>query len=530
MSSAVLWRREAAVLKDGRVPTFFHRVTKYDPAHRDGHGRYTGPEDALSDHGEVEAAYLLAVAAFAADSGIDELAVREPQVPSLAHFGAEPPVDGFGLAGLFPPTRESPSGGSSAGSPEGFHDGAVVPLDVGLELVRAMLRDSGAWCRLEVEDRFTVHVGWDQYLYVGTDRPCERASARTRRLGLFPERLDSSPYAMETGEDVQRPADDAFWAGLSRMVSACRAGMVEELYVEGASRWHRLSRDGVEAVRTRIAPRARLAVWPDLSSDVDAVLSAFAADDTVECVWQDVEDGPVRSAHADEETFTGLADRISGAAAVCLLSLAADERVPLFTAVMPDADGVVRARWRTEPAPADRHWALLRTLRPGRIVSGTVTRIADFGVTFVDIGGFEAMINIPELSWRSFDHPSDVVSVGEKVDAEILGVELLPERVSLSLKALHEDPMRLLTGQIGRTVVGPVTKLLPFGVLVRVEEVEEAANGFEGLVHMSELRGGQLDGTDIAVRVGDLLPVRILDVDPTRRRIALSHRQAVAEA
>ncbi|MEW1632073.1 S1 RNA-binding domain-containing protein [Streptomyces sp. NPDC089173] len=156
-----------------------------------------------------------------------------------------------------------------------------------------------------------------------------------------------------------------------------------------------------------------------------------------------------------------------------------------------------------------------------------MTRIADFGVTFADIGGFEAMINIPELSWRSFDHPSDVVSVGEKVDAEILGVELLPERVSLSLKALHEDPMRLLTGQIGRTVVGPVTKLLPLGVLVRVEE---AANGFEGLVHMSELREGQLDGTDIAVRVGDLLPVRILDVDPTRRRIVLSHRQAVAEA
>ncbi|WP_432152357.1 S1 RNA-binding domain-containing protein [Streptomyces sp. bgisy029] len=515
----------------GRVPTFFHRVTKYDPAHRDRQGRYTGPQDTLSDHGEVEAAYLRAVAAFAEDSGIDELAVREPQIPSLARFGAEPPVDGFGLAGLFPPAREShagsPTGDSPGGPPEGFHDGAAVPLDIGLELVRAMLRDSGAWCRLEWEDRFTVHVGWDQYLYVGSDRPCERARARTRRLGLFPERLDSSPYAMETGEDVQRPADDAFWAGLSRMVSARRAGVLEEMYVEGASRWHRLSQGGVEEVRPRLAPRARLAVWPGLSSDVDTVLSTFPADGTAECVWQDEEDGPVRSALVDGDTSTALAGRISGAAAVSLLPVTADERVPLFTAVMPDADGVVRARWRTDPAPADRHWALLRTLRPGRIVSGTVTRIADFGVTFVDIGGFEAMINIPELSWRSFNHPSDVVSVGEKVDAEILGVELLPERVSLSLKALHEDPMRLLTGRIGRTVVGPVTKVLPFGVTVRVEEVTD---GFEGLVHISELRDEQLDGTDIAVRVGDLLAVRILDVDPIRRRIVLSHRRAVAAA
>ncbi|CAD5995133.1 protein of unknown function [Streptomyces sp. KY75] len=164
--------------------------------------------------------------------------------------------------------------------------------------------------------------------------------------------------------------------------------------------------------------------------------------------------------------------------------------------------------------PADRHRALLMTLRPGQVVTRTVTRIADFGVTFVDIGGFEAMINIPELSWRRFDHPSDVVSVGERVEAEILGVEHLPERVALSLKPLHDDPMRLLTGQTGRTVVGPVTKVLPFGVFVRVEEAE---NGFEGLVHISELADEHVDGADIAVQVGDFLPVKILDVDPTRR-------------
>ncbi|MFD4023292.1 S1 RNA-binding domain-containing protein [Streptomyces sp. NPDC058576] len=520
------------------MPRYVYRITKYDPVHRDDHGRYTGPEDTVSDRGTVEAAYLRAVAAFAEDSGIDRPVVREPQVPSLAHFGVGPPVDGFGLTGLFPSARESARtkpagglpevlpGGSTNGLPKGFHDGAEVSLDVGLELVRSMLRDSGAWCRLEVEDRFAVHVGRDQYVYVGSDRPCERALALTRRLGLFPERLNSSPYAVESdGEDIVRPADDAFWSGLSRMVSVYSAGVLEEMYIEGASRWHRLTRDDVEAVRARIAPRARLAVWPDLSSDVGAVLGAFQGEGMVECVWQDAADGPVHSALVDEDAFSELAERISGATAASLLPVTVDERVPLCTAVVPDADGVLRARWRTEPTPSDRHWALLRTLRPGQIVTGTVTFIAPFGVTFVDIGGFEAMINIPELSWRRFEHPSDVVSVGEEVRAQILGVELLPERVSLSLKALREDPMRLLTGLVGRTVVGPVTKVVPFGVFVRVEEADD---GFEGLVHLSELADGQLNGPAIALRVGDTLAVKVLDVDPTRRRISLSHRQAVA--
>ncbi|MEV8533838.1 S1 RNA-binding domain-containing protein [Streptomyces sp. NPDC051211] len=119
----------------------------------------------------------------------------------------------------------------------------------------------------------------------------------------------------------------------------------------------------------------------------------------------------------------------------------ADERAPLFTAVMPDRDGVLRARWRTEPTPGDRNWAFLKNLHRGEIVTGTVTHIAGFGVTFVDIGGFEAVINLPEPSWLPFNHPSDLVSVGQEIDAEILDIDLVRERVSLSLKALREDPM-----------------------------------------------------------------------------------------
>ncbi|MFC7839957.1 S1 RNA-binding domain-containing protein [Streptomyces sp. NPDC057382] len=142
----------------------------------------------------------------------------------------------------------------------------------------------------------------------------------------------------------------------------------------------------------------------------------------------------------DETQFEAVTSQLSGARAAGALSMYAGEDLPLFTAVLPDSDGVLRARWQTEPTPSDLDWAFLKTLRRGQVVTGTVTTIADFGVTFVDIGGFTAMINIPELSWRPIDHPSDVVSVGQEVTAEVLDVDMVRERVTLSLRAVQEDP------------------------------------------------------------------------------------------
>jgi small subunit ribosomal protein S1 len=192
-----------------------------------------------------------------------------------------------------------------------------------------------------------------------------------------------------------------------------------------------------------------------------------------------------------------------------------------FTAVLPDSDGVLRARRQTEPTPGDRDWAFLRTLRPGQIVTGTVTVIADFGVTFVDIGGFTAMINVPELSWRPVGHPSDVVGVGQEITAEILDVDMVRERVALSLRAVQEDPWPQLAQRIGQVVTGPVTKIVPFGVFVRVED---RPDGFEGLVRTSELDASP----EVPVEVGDTLTVKIADVDLPQRRIALPRTQARA--
>ncbi|GAA3796345.1 S1 RNA-binding domain-containing protein [Streptomyces chiangmaiensis] len=489
---------------------YVYRVTKYNPADRDQRGHYTGTEPSISDHGPVEAAYLQAIAAFAEEFGVDQLAIREPQIGGFAHFGLEPPVDGYGLADLFP-----------AGL-AGFHDGALVPIAAGLELVRAMLRDSGAWCRLEAEGAFAVHVGWDQYLFIGSNLPCEAALARARSLGLFPERLDASPYEFAPDDPlrVQRPADADFWARLHWAVSAHRATFLEETYAANASRWHRLTRDNIEAVRSQLTPRAQLAVWPDLLTDVDAAVASLPDEGLVEIIWED-KNGRITSTVVDETQFEAVTSQLASACAAGVVSLATDERHPLFTAVLPDSDGVLRARWQTEPTPSDRDWAFLKTLRRGQVVTGTVTTIASFGVTFVDIGGFTAMINIPELSWRPINHPSDVVSVGQEVTAEVLDVDMVRERVPLSLRAMQEDPWPQVAQRIGQVVIGPVTKIVPFGVFVRIEDRED---GFQGLVHTSELDESSGD----VVEVGDALTVKIIDVDIARRRIALSHVQALA--
>lgn len=170
-----------------------YQLTKYDPADRDEDGRYVGPHDERSDRGPLEAAYLDVVSAFAAEVGISELDIREPQVASdLVNFGLDEPTQGHGLVELF------------GDQLHGYHDGATVPLHTALEVVRAMLRDAGAWCRLERNDQFGIHVGYDQYVYISTDRPCPEVGALAAERGLFVEAISESPYSWDP--DDAKPA------------------------------------------------------------------------------------------------------------------------------------------------------------------------------------------------------------------------------------------------------------------------------------------------------------------------------------
>ncbi|MDO4908853.1 MAG: 30S ribosomal protein S1 [Corynebacterium sp.] len=163
----------------------------------------------------------------------------------------------------------------------------------------------------------------------------------------------------------------------------------------------------------------------------------------------------------------------------------------------------------------------LHQLQKGQVRKGVVSSIVNFGA-FVDLGGVDGLVHVSELSWKHIDHPTEVVSVGDEVTVEVLDVDLDRERVSLSLKATMEDPWRVFarTHAVGQIVPGKVTKLVPFGAFVRVEE------GIEGLVHISELAEHHVEVPDQVVKVGDEVMVKVIDIDLERRRISLSLKQA----
>jgi small subunit ribosomal protein S1 len=163
----------------------------------------------------------------------------------------------------------------------------------------------------------------------------------------------------------------------------------------------------------------------------------------------------------------------------------------------------------------------LNTLQRGQIRKGVVSSIVNFGA-FVDLGGVDGLVHVSELSWKHIDHPGEVVEVGQEVTVEVLDVDMDRERVSLSLKSTQEDPWQQFarTHQIGQVVPGRVTKLVPFGAFVRVEE------GIEGLVHISELADRHVEIPEQVVQVGDEIFVKIIDIDLDRRRISLSLKQA----
>lgn len=179
-----------------------------------------------------------------------------------------------------------------------------------------------------------------------------------------------------------------------------------------------------------------------------------------------------------------------------------------------------RRAWLEETQSAVRH-DFLQTLQKGQVRPGVVSSIVNFGA-FVDLGGVDGLVHVSELSWKHIDHPAEVVAVGDEVTVEVLDVDMDRERVSLSLKATQEDPWQHFarTHVIGQIVPGKVTKLVPFGAFVRVED------GIEGLVHISELAVRHIDLPEQVVSVDETIYVKVIDIDLDRRRISLSLKQA----
>jgi small subunit ribosomal protein S1 len=163
--------------------------------------------------------------------------------------------------------------------------------------------------------------------------------------------------------------------------------------------------------------------------------------------------------------------------------------------------------------------SILRSLHSGQICEGTVTNLCPFGV-FVDLGGFEGLVHISELSWGRVESPAEVARPGDRVTVMVLQVSPGEHKISLSLKRLRPDPWQGVDDRYraGQTLDAVITNVVNFGAFARLEP------GLEGLIHISELAEGSFMHPRNVVSEGDHVRVRVLSVDGSRRRIALTMR------
>ncbi len=163
---------------------------------------------------------------------------------------------------------------------------------------------------------------------------------------------------------------------------------------------------------------------------------------------------------------------------------------------------------------------IIGSLERGSVVEGAISNIVDFGA-FVDLDGIDGLIHISELSWSHVNHPNEVVSIGDVVKVKVLDIDHDRQRISLGLKQTQEDPWQKVidTHHIGDVLEGTVTKIVSFGAFV------EIYNGVEGLVHISELSEQHVENPRQVLNEGDVVRVRILEIDTERRRLSLSAKQ-----
>ncbi len=169
---------------------------------------------------------------------------------------------------------------------------------------------------------------------------------------------------------------------------------------------------------------------------------------------------------------------------------------------------------------ADRQ-AMMENLKEGAIVKGIVKNITDYGA-FVDLGGIDGLLHITDLAWRRVKHPSEVLAVGDEVEAKILKFDQEKNRVSLGIKQMGDDPWTGLQRRYpqGTRLFGKVTNLTDYGAFVEIEQ------GIEGLVHVSEMDWTNKNvHPSKVVALGDEVEVMILEIDEARRRISLGMKQ-----
>lgn len=154
-------------------------------------------------------------------------------------------------------------------------------------------------------------------------------------------------------------------------------------------------------------------------------------------------------------------------------------------------------------------------------MDGTVTQVTGFGL-FVDVGIADGLVHRSEITWDKGVNPMTVHRVGDRVRVLVTAIDPAKERISLSVKQLADDPWTRVGTEFAEGSVhdAEITRLMPFGAFARI------ADGLEGLIHVSELAARRVADPADAVQIGDTVRVKVVGIEPERRRLSLSIRQA----
>lgn len=172
---------------------------------------------------------------------------------------------------------------------------------------------------------------------------------------------------------------------------------------------------------------------------------------------------------------------------------------------------------------AAKRAALFETIEVGSKIAGTVSRLTDFGA-FVDLGGVDGLIHISEMSWGRISNPREVLKEGQAVEVFVLDVDKEKGKISLSLKDANMNPWKLAADKyaVGSIVEGKVVRMVPFGAFVELEP------GVDGLVHISQIANKHVVKPEDELKVGEMINVKVLEVNSEQKKISLSKRQADA--
>lgn len=186
---------------------------------------------------------------------------------------------------------------------------------------------------------------------------------------------------------------------------------------------------------------------------------------------------------------------------------------------------VLSRRAVLEEEKKEQREQVLDNLEEGKRVKGIVSSIVPFGA-FVDLDGIDGLIHISELSWDHIDHPSEILSVGDEIEVQVLDVNRERQRISLGYKQLFENPWALVMEKwaVGTETDATVTKLVSFGAFVSLDAETE------GLIHISEFSDDHVETAEEMLSVGEIIKIKVIGIDTDKRRLSLSIKQVDAQS